>query len=325
MLLRLGTVGSRPWHQGEVARQFGRTQQWLAQLEQRLRELARIVGPPDSLRRGLEQLRVGTVETAASAALMLYERALVREVLHPASLQVAAELFDMRCGFSVVTAKIGESLVVCEPHRDRLTAASSLARRLVQRESVVLVERLANDADLRLDVAAALVDHQPGLHRHVAWYWRGPDPPNTGLSRALHRALAGGPLPLPELHNAAKVALRYTDAALPQPDVLLAYLESQPAYRVGHGLIKLRQPSERLMTATDEALLSAFRFGHAEVSAGDLYAALHAAGLGRRGAGYLIATSPVVKRTRRGYYAALHAGSAKGNAAVTTSTAGSSV
>lgn len=75
MLLRLGSGGRRPCKQAEVARAFGCTQQWVAQLEHRVRELAGCVGSPESLRRGLEQFASGQVQTAGSAALALYQGA----------------------------------------------------------------------------------------------------------------------------------------------------------------------------------------------------------------------------------------------------------
>lgn len=151
-------------------------------------------------------------------------------------------------------------------------------------------------------MARAVVDHQPELHRHHDVYWRVPDAPNTGLSRALHRTLAIGPLPVSELHEGAKVALRYSEDAVPEPDVLLVYLQSQPAYVLVKDLVQLRQHGGRFLTATDKSLLGAFTHRHGEVPTRALYAALHAAGLGRRGAGYLLATSPVIRRVERGRY-----------------------
>lgn len=73
-------------------------------------------------------------------------------------------------------------------------------------------------------------------------------------------------------------------------------------YRLVKDLVQLRQHGGRFLTATDKSLLNAFTHRHGEVPTRDFYAALHAAGLGRRGAGYLLATSPLLKRVQRGQY-----------------------
>lgn len=305
VLHRLGLrpPGARPKTLATVGAITGFTASWVGHLERRARAFAERTKPPRSLLEALHLLGAGTPRLVSDAALELFDAGLVHDIVHPGSVAAVASLFGVPVPFETVEGQ-GRTLVVPQSARPRVRAVEILMGQELRRSGFANLADLGGRTGLSVDALTVLVDRQRGLHRRDAVVWRAPDHPGYPLPRMLDRMLAVGSQGVQDLCDGLTVAWRYLPGADPPGDGLLRdYVASQERYHLEGDEVRLVDPSSARPTRVDAALLATYGLaGENEVTAERLRQELVAAGMGPPGAQSLLTTSPLLRRTRRGYY-----------------------
>jgi len=299
----MGRGGQPPARVAGVAAEAGGTPHTVRVLVGWAREVARRAGSPDSLLAAGRLLRK-RVRSGAEAALAVHAAGLTAEVLHPATVELAADWFGLTPAVVVWWLPDGTSLTVPMRQRHQVVAAPGRMRLRCLTRGIVTVEDLVTRTGLPEELVLRLVDVDPRFGRLEDQVWTVPDTGRNVVRLAVRRQLAVRAHTVADLHAGICAALRTRPGVAP-PTVQAprAYLASQGGYRITGERVRAAPHAGAGIAATDAAIVEAFRAGPAsELSMRQLRRALVGAGFADSGAPHLVRGSPVLRRVGHGRY-----------------------